>query len=212
MTEPKVLVFPREVFGSVFALIPWSSLQSHIQEIERSYSWLSRPRAEKSHDMVQAIPCAIIRDSTNRYCVFRRVEEGRRDLNRKLSLIIGGHIDDPNDSESFQAVMVANLNREIEEEIGIRPKEPPRPIGVIIDGSSLVASRHVAFLHEMSAEHVTPQAPEEFTKKSKFTGEFMPPSQVGGLSIEFDPWSRLVIEEYLCPSQVRRKPRQGYFF
>ena len=212
MPESEVLVFPREIFGPVFSLIPWRSIQSHIEEIERSYSWLSRPRAEVSHDMVQAIPCVIIRDSRNKYCVFRRVGEDRRDLNKKLSLIIGGHIDDSNNRDSFQAVMLCNLNREIEEEIGIRPEEPPRPIGVIIDGSSNAASRHVAFLHEMSAEHVTPQAPEEFTKRSKFTGEFMAPSHLGGLSRQFDPWSRMVIEEYLCPSQVRHKPRQGSFF
>ena len=37
-------------------------------------------------------------------------------------------------------------------------------------------------------------------------------SQYGKYRIQFDPWSRLVIEEYLCPSQVRHKPRQGSFF
>lgn len=211
ITEPEVLVFPKEIFGPVYSLIPWAELQSHIEEIERCYSWLSRPRAEVSHEMVQAIPCVIIRDSSSRCCVFRRVRENRNDLNKKLSLVIGGHIDDSSNGDSFQDVMLANLAREIEEEIGICPEIPPRPIGVIIDGSSIVASRHVAFLHEISAEHVTPQAPEEFTKKSKFTGEFMSPSQLSGLSGQFDPWSRLVIEEYLCPSQVSRKPRQGSF-
>ncbi|MDE2718765.1 MAG: hypothetical protein OXI33_17370, partial [Chloroflexota bacterium] len=148
MQTSDVLVFPREIFGSVFSLLPWESIQSHIDEIEESFSWLHRLEAEQSDDMVQAIPCVLIRDSEGRYCVFRRVKEDRTDLSKKLSLIIGGHIDQTADRDSFLSAMARNLSREIDEEIGIRAEEPPRPVGVIIDGSSIVASRHVAFLHE----------------------------------------------------------------
>ena len=211
MRAPEVLVFPREIFGSVFALLAWDSIQSYIDEIERSFSWLNRPEAELSDDVVQAIPCVVIRDSENRYCVFRRIREDRRDLSKKLSLIVGGHIDDANEGNCFRAAMSCNLIREIDEEIGIRPKELPRPIGVIIDGSSIVASRHVAFLHEMTAEQVSPRAPEEFTKRSKYTGEFVSAPQLRDWRDRFDPWSRLVIEEYVSPGEVQLKPRQGSF-
>ena len=211
MQAPEVLVFPRKIFGSVFSLLPWESIQSYLDEIERSFSWLYRPEAEQSDDMVQAIPCVLIRDNEDRYCVFRRVKEGRSDLSKKLSLIIGGHIDEATDRDCFLAAMSSNLIREIDEEIGIRPEETPQPVGVIIDGSSIVASRHVAFLHEMIAEQVSPRAPEEFNKRSKYTGEFVPASQLGEWRDEFDPWSRLVIEEYVCPAKVQPRPRQGSF-
>ena len=206
-----VLVFPRKIFGSVFSLLPWDSIQSCIQEIEQSFSWLHRAEAELSEDMVQAIPCVVIRDSQNRFCVFRRVKEDRPELSKKLSLIIGGHIDEATDRDRFLAIMSRNLIREIYEEVGIRLYEAPRPLGVIIDGSSIEASRHVAFLHEMIADEVTSKAPEEFSKGSKYTGEFVSSSQLAKWRNRFDPWSRLVIEEYACPIEVHPSPRQGSF-
>ena len=209
---PEVLVFPREVFGAAFSLLPWDSIQSYIEEIERSFSWLQRPEAEQSDEVVQAIPCVLIRDNENRYCVFRRVKEDRSDLSKKLSLIIGGHIDESSERNCFRAAMSCNLIREIDEEIGIRPEDAPRPVGVVLDGSSIAASRHVAFLHEMTAEQVSTRAPEEFSKRSKYTGEFMSASKLRDWRDEFDPWSRLVIEEYVCPAEVQPRPRQGSFF
>ena len=212
MQVTEVLVFPRTVFGSTFSLLPWESVQSSLDEIDRSYSWLHRPVAERSDDVVQAIPCTLVRDSEDRYCVFRRVKEGRSDLSGKLSLIIGGHIDATDGQDCFLTAMSRNLIREVKEEIGVRLAEPPRPVGVIIDGSSIVASRHVAFLHEMIAERVSTQAPEEFSsKRSKYTGKFVSASKLGEWRDEFDPWSRLVIEEYACPAGVQPKPRQGSF-
>lgn len=212
MPTSGVLVFPRGIFGSVYSLLPWESIQPYIDEIDRSFSWLHRPDAEQSEDLVQAIPCVLIRDNEGRYCVFRRVKEGRSDLSKKLSLIIGGHIDDATESDCFLATMSCNLMREIDEEIGIRLEKPPQPVGVLIDGSSIVASRHVAFLHEMVADQVSPSAPEEFSKRSKFTGEFVPPSQLGDWRDRFDPWSQLVIEEYLRPARIQPKPRRASFF
>ena len=212
MVTTEVLVFPRTVFGSAYSLLPWESVQSKIAEIEDSFSWLHRPDAERSDDVVQAIPCALVKDGQGRYCVFRRVQQDRRDLSKKLSLVVGGHIDSPDDQDCFLTAMSRNLLREIDEEIGIRPDVSPRPVGVVIDGSSIAASRHVAFLHELIAESVATKAPEEFSGKgSKYTGKFVPASQLREWRNEFDPWSRLVIEEYVCPPGVRPRPRQGSF-
>ena len=87
MPTSDVLVFPRGIFGSVYSLLPWESIQPYIDESDRSFSWLHRPDAEQSEDLVQAIPCVLVRDNEGRYCVFRRVKEGRSDLSKKLSLI-----------------------------------------------------------------------------------------------------------------------------
>ena len=127
MQAPEVLVFPRGIFGSAFSLMPWESIQPNLEEIEESFSWLHRPEAEESADVVQAIPCVLIKDKENKYCVFRRVMEDRPDMSKKLSLIIGGHIDEVSNIEGFKAAMSNNLMREIDEEIGIYPKNPPRP-------------------------------------------------------------------------------------
>ena len=212
MNANQILVFPRAVFGDVFSLLPWDSVQDQIEEIESTFSWLYRPDAERSDDLVQAIPCGFIRDPEGQYCVLRRVENSRNDLNKKLTLVVGGHIDKPHNDSSFRAAMSLNFMRELGEEVGIRPEEPPRPVGVIIDDSSIQASRHVAFLHEIASEQVSPKAPEEFATRSKYSGTFLPAARIAEMRHKFDPWSKLLIEEYVCRGDLQPQPRQRSLF
>ena len=212
MQANKVLVFPRSIFGEAFSLLPWDSIQRQIEEIESSFLWLDRPEAERSNDWVQAIPCAVIRDDGGNCCVLRRIQNSRNDLSRKLSLIVGGHIDHSHDLASFQTAMSFSLKRELEEEVGIRTEETPHPVGVIIDDSSIEASRHAAFLHEMIADQVSPNAPEEFMVRSKFSGKFMTASQLAEMRDDFDPWSKLLIEGYICLGDLSPRPRQRSLF
>ena len=144
-----VLVFPRHVFGEGFTLLTWDAVQPYIERIEATFEWLPRPEAEVSDYWVQAIPCVFVKDEEDKYCIFRRVENEREDLSRRLSLVVGGHVDSANDGECFEATMFSNLIREINEEIGIHPEEDPHPVGVIVDGSSIKASRHVASLRDL---------------------------------------------------------------
>ena len=213
MAANRVLVFPRAIFDEEFSLLPWDSIQEKIAEIESSFSWLARHTAEQSKELVQAIPCAFIRDSNGRFCVLRRVQTPRKDLSKKLSLVVGGHIDNSRDHNTFQASMYSNLMRELEEEVGIGATENPlRPVGVIIDDSSIQASRHIAFVHEIQADNVWPKAREEFVvDNSKYSGTFMDASELAERRDQFDPWSRLLIEEYICPDAVQPQPRQFSF-
>jgi predicted NUDIX family phosphoesterase len=210
--KQKVLVFPRSVFQNVFSLLRWDDAQDQIGKIEGSFAWHVRHDAEMSEDWVQAIPCAIIRDSDGKCCVLRRVKNERGDLSGKLSLIIGGHIDDETADVSFRDVMQAALMRELEEEVGIFPLVNPRPIGIVIDESSKNASRHVAFIHEMTADEITPMAPEEFTNRSTLTGKFMDEDELARRRHDFDPWSRILIEDYVCTEGVKPAVRQPSFF
>ncbi len=211
MKTDKVLVFPREIFGEVFSLVPWDSVHVEIERIESTYSWLNRHEAEQSKDLVQAIPCAFIRDQDGKCCVLRQVEQPRRDLSKKLSLIVGGHIDRSHSAGSFQETMSLTLMRELEEEVGLLPALCPSPVGIIIDDSSIEASRHVAFIHEIQAEEVSPLAIEEFSVSSKYSGTFLTTQELVMKRDEFDPWSRLLIEQHLCADDVRPKPRQFSF-
>ena len=208
MKDNKVLVFPRAIFSDAYSLLSWDAIQDQLGEIEGSFCWMERANAELSLDFVQAIPCAFVSDSAGRYCVLRRVENTRADLNRKLSLVVGGHIDESPLGGSFQATMSWFLDRELGEELGLVPKVHPQPVGVIVDNSSVEASRHIAFLHKVTAERVTIQAPEEFSKNSKFSREFMEASTLEEKRKNFDPWSRLLIEELICPGLVRTPRRQ----
>ncbi len=208
MQPNKVLVFPRGIFDTGLSLYSWDSIQPQIEAIENSFTWLNRPDAERSADLVQAIPCAFIRDHSGNCYVLKQVKNTRKDLSKKLSLIVGGHIDEPHQRDSFLSLVSLNLMRELEEEVLILAKGNPRPVGVIIDHSSIEASRHIAFLHEVIAEAATPRASEEFTRISKLPGDFMDAEELSAKRDEFDPWSRLLIEEYICRGIVQKQPRQ----
>ena len=211
MPDNQILVFPRVIFGDVFSLLPWDSIQNELGEIENAFSWMNRADAEKSSDFVQAIPCACIRNREGMYCILRRSQSSRTDLSKKLSLVVGGHIDRPCSQGSFLEILSLNLLRELGEEVGIFPDNIPRPVGVIIDDSSIQASRHVAFLHELESQQVSPIPAGEFARKSKYSGMFADATQLAKRRREFDPCSKLLIEEYICRGDVLPKPRQHSF-
>ena len=206
--DQEVLVFPRKIFDDVFSLRPWETVQDRIEEIEASFEWLERPAAEISREWVQAIPCTLIRDHSGRFCVLRRVNQSRDDLKNKLSLVIGGHIDHKCEDGTFRSAVTANLIRELEEEVGVLTSDDPSPIGVIVDDSSHSASRHVAFVHEILANDVSPDAPEEFMPHSKMSGIFMDARELADRIHRFDPWSRMLIEDYVCRDVMHPEPRQ----
>ena len=211
MNNSSVLVVPRKIFDDYFSLLAWSDIQDKIDVIEGSFSWLQRADAEHSTDWVQPIPCAFIRDSHGRFCTLRRVKhETRDDLTRKASLIVGGHLEESDGHATFREMLLANLLRELDEEVGIADAQPT-PVGVIVDNSSILASRHIAFVHEVTASQIYPRAPEEFSNRSSLTGQFLSASQLVQLRGELDPWSKLLFEEFIRPSGLHPEPRQRSF-
>ena len=211
MNNSTVLVVPRRIFDDYYSLIIWSDIQDKLDMIEESFTWLRRTDAERSTDWVQPIPCAFIRDGHGRFCTLRRVKnEARADLRLKASLIIGGHLDKTDDHASFKEMLLSNLARELNEEVGITNIHPV-PIGVIVDNSSILASRHIAFVHEVTASVIYPRAPEEFSNRSKLTGQFLSVADLTERRNELDPWSRLLFEEFIQPDGLHPKPRQRSF-
>jgi len=211
MNNTSVLVVPRKIFDDYFSLIAWSDIQNKIDVIEGSFSWLQRADAERSTDWVQPIPCAFIRDFYGRFCILRRVKnEKRDDLSSKASLIVGGHLEESHVDATFREMLLTNLSRELDEEVGIADAQPT-PVGVIVDNSSILASRHIAFVHEVTASQIYPRAPEEFSNRSRLTGQFLSAIELIQLRGQLDPWSRLLFEEFIQPSGIHPKPRQRSF-
>ena len=178
--------------------------------------WLRRPEAEVSETWVQPIPCAVIKsDSDSKgYCVLRRVRQARRDLNSRLTLIVGGHVDRHGDQSSsrtdMESLLIVTLRKELKEELGVTEIGTPRPLGLVVDTSSLLASRHIAVVYEieLAARFVT-LAREEFSVRSKYTGQFFNAKQLDLLRSSFDPWSRILFEDYIsavASLNVMRQP------
>ena len=211
MNNSSVLVIPRSIFDDYFSLIAWGNIQDKIDAIEGSFSWLQRADAERSTEWVQPIPCAFIRDPHGRFCTLRRVKnQTRKDLTGKASLIVGGHLEASDGDSTFRELLLPNLSRELDEEVGIADAHPT-PVGVIVDNSSILASRHIAFVYEVNASQIYPRAPEEFSNKSSLTGQFLSAMQLVQLRGELDPWSKLLFEEFIHPSGLQPEPRQRSF-
>ena len=166
------------------------------------FSWLPRYNAERSKDWIQPIPCAVIRNHSRSYCILRRVRKTRRDLRARISLIVGGHVDRASyDRERILSLFSKTIRQELDEELGVQEVSHIIPRGLIIDSSSLSASRHIAFVYEtVISRHLTARAPEEFSSRSKFTGHFFTPVELQRFHKSFDPWSLVLFEDYIAPS------------
>jgi predicted NUDIX family phosphoesterase len=214
----EVLVLPRTNFQDFDRFVMWDDAVSIMPHMTESVIWLSRDKAERSIDWVQPIPCALLYNQTQGYYVFRRVRKTRKDLSARISLVAGGHVDKPAGCESIHSVVLTSLllktlRRELEEELGIYDVQDPRLLGLVIDSSSIVASRHIAFVYEVVIDqHFKSQAPEEFSRNSKVAERFFAPAELSKFHEDFDPWSLVLFEDYIAPSNTpsysRRKTQQ----
>lgn len=207
--QEDILVFPRRFFQHYFAFINWSVVESLIPDLQSTFKWLSRHEAEESLDWIQPISCAIIRDYSGRYCAFRRVRETRDDLKGRVSLVVGGHVDRPCKDMPLRDLLLSTLSREISEEIDVTQVAEALPLGLIIDNSSILSSRHVGFLYLVYLdEPIVTSAPEEFSQRSKITGKFLEDFELAQYHKRFDPWSRLIFEDLIRLPGIRDSPRQ----
>lgn len=207
--QAEVLVFPRKFFQPYYAFIDWSIAESIIPDLQAAYRWCLRSEAEKSSEWIQPISCAIFRDYSGRYCAFRRVRNTREDLKGKVSLIVGGHVDRPHKDVPIIELLLSTLSREIEEEINVTDVPEAYPLGLIIDSSSIQASRHIAFLYQITLNGpIETSAPEEFSSNSKISGRFFEPIDLAKFHARMDPWSRLILEDLIRLPGIRHSPRQ----
>ncbi len=194
----KILVLPRERFNGLDGLVEWPRAGELIESAAENVSWMARIEAESSQEWVQPIPCAILRDSNGRYCVFRQARQLRRDLSNRVSFIVGGHIDSDWDIRNVSALFEKTVKREVSEEIGVDLASPPKPVGAVIDSSSMIASRHIGFIYEaVLDQQIKSLVADEFSVGSKYNGKFFSIESLSRFRSEFDPWSFILFSQYL---------------
>ena len=195
-----VLCFPRSYIVGCERFTPWSRARHMMRSIENGIRWLPRWEAERSEDLMQLIPCTLVLSRQREYHVFRRINRGRQDLRKRISLVVGGHIDQEVGVRTFSSLVESTLMREIAEELGICPSTAAEPIGLVLDVSSVEASRHIGIVHEVIADGpIVPKAAEEFSFRSKFIGRYYTPDDLSGLRKQFDPWSLILFGNYINP-------------
>ena len=201
--EQEILVFPRELLPTDTSFVPWEAVPPILKVVEENMSWLPRNEAEQSEDLIQPIPCTIIRNKFQEYHVLRRINEGRKDLRSRITLVVGGHIDSCPGNHELLTLLKMTLKREVGEELGIFNLAEPKPVGLVLDNSSPAASRHAGFVYEIVVDdELKPLAIEEFSTRSKYSGRSFPVEGLSGFfkDDEFDPWSAIIFANYIAPT------------
>lgn len=206
----KILTLPRARFAGLDGFVPWREAVGLVEAAADELIWLPRAEAEASAQWVQPIPCAIFRDGGGRYCVFRQARQRRRDLSRRVSFIVGGHIDDGESAKTIGELFEATARREVLEEVGLELDSRLHPAGLVIDSSSLTASRHIGVVYEIGVDlAVKSLAAEEFAVSSKYNGQFFDLESLARFRLEFDPWSLILFSQYLKGNLATNLGRQS---
>ena len=205
MSEQRVLCVPRRCVENQEPFTPWRSAGWLFRAAKTEMKWLPRHEAEASAEFVQPIPCAFVVGKQEGYYVFRRINKGRADLKARLSLIVGGHIDWEADTPEFPQLVLSTLKREISEELSTDGITSIKPIGVVVDHTSLESSRHIGIVHQLVVSSLFKSlATEEFTRQSSRTGQLCSTFRLRTWhrDLEFDPWSSIIFGDYLAPSHA----------
>ena len=204
----EILVFPRSFLNDKGEFIQQDEAKQLIESLSVAVDWMPREEAESSEAWVQPIPCAIFRDASGKYCVFRQIRQRRKDLSQRLSLVVGGHVDRCAESSLLPEVLSETVKREVWEEVGIVLDHTPSLVGMVVDASSLMASRHVGFIYQVDVNtDVKSLSSEEFSIRSEYNGRFLnmedhtkfrlKEGRLAFGSLQFDPWSSIIYAQYL---------------
>ncbi len=198
--EQVVLCLPRSAFADWKRFTSWKHAAERIQAASKNMTWLPRSEAEASEDVIQPIPCTMVLGENRSFNVFRRIANGRPDLRKRISLVVGGHIDQTENEQELLPLVESTLMREVSEELGVDVPLKAKRIGVVIDRSSILASRHIGIVHEVAIfGRATPQATEEFFAHSRYTRHSYSADELFEIRDKLDPWSKILLRDYVHP-------------
>jgi predicted NUDIX family phosphoesterase len=126
-----------------------ASAQAIIQVANKTRLFRPRSEVEQDESVKQIIPYVCIRCGDAYVLLQRTSKQSEARLHNKFSLGIGGHI---NDQEASAADLVdAGLQRELSEEISLKPGYTLTPLGIIYDATTPVGRVHLGVVYELEA-------------------------------------------------------------
>jgi len=149
-------------------------------------SSMRRSIAETDKSFKQIIPYLYIK-CDDEYLIYRRTKkqtEGR--LHDKLSLGIGGHIN-PIDSASGD-IIIAGLERELIEELGLEINKSLEFVAFINDDSNEVGEVHLGMVFKMNIKEKI----NEVVEKDKMTLDWFTKDKIIKEIDKFETWSQIL--------------------
>lgn len=168
--------------------------------IQAGFRFIDRTKAETDPSCKQIIPYIILQTKDfEKTAVYNRQGSEKR-LHDLWSIGIGGHInpvDQTGQNDSFQQILIAGMERELDEELDLRPeKDHPDFIGVISEEVTDVGKVHLGAVFRI----LTP-SPEQFAPGPElFQFRWENTDTLDRLNLEL--WSRLALKLITDGSQV----------
>ena len=172
-------------------------------------AYVPRAKAEKSGDLLQALPIVVVRNKSGRVLKLRRREKSPENpLNDRIVIWAGGHVrkEDATNGNS----LIHGALRELHEELRLRPDaESLQLVGAIYADLGNSTSKHVAIVYQWTTEsddvEIVLSGTEFFERRgTSLKGNFVDVSDLKDLVASpsksgqtLEPWSELIVREIL---------------
>ncbi|WP_010632817.1 hypothetical protein [Sporolactobacillus vineae] len=159
------------------------------------YQVMRRGDAEQNPEYKQPIPYALLRKG-DRYFSYERLGGGAEQrLHGKLSIGVGGHMNQVPGEEDFRQQLADNLKREINEELILEGADLShiKTIGLINDDASEVGRVHIGVLVAIDLPESSQVAVKE---KDKLSGSWrsLPALRASDIYPRMESWSALAVD------------------
>ncbi|UDY80716.1 NUDIX domain-containing protein [Geobacillus phage GR1] len=198
--DEMIIVAPRsKVFGDEKLVFQGTEqdkkkVDKIVKNISNSYEVMRRGDAEENEDFKQPIPYAVIKRGDEVFVYERLKSAGETRLHNKLSIGVGGHMNEVPGEKDFNKVLDENLLREIEEELVIDNKKfKVTPIGLINDDEDEVGRVHIGILVEIEVPEGTDVQVRE---TEELQGQFFPIKKLKLKQFynRLENWSKITID------------------
>jgi predicted NUDIX family phosphoesterase len=196
VNEENVLVVPTAGINKFLTgKFTKTNLDASLEYILSNYSFRSRAIVEEDASFKQIIPYVIVRYD-DRYLLLQRTNrQTEKRLHGKLSIGIGGHINDTEVAGAHKNILHAGLERELEEEVHIIGQRRSLELaGIISDDSTPVGQVHLGlvFLLETDSPEFTVNEPE------LMTAEWANLGQLRERHDRMETWSQIAFDQILA--------------
>jgi predicted NUDIX family phosphoesterase len=173
-----------------------SSASQFVETVNTEKQFLPRSAAEANANVLQPIPCAILRFE-DKVLLLRRKKPGHP-LHDKYDVWSGGHVNAADDGAN---ILLNTLHRELNEEVFIKEafELDQAPIGLVRTNEDARASRHIGVVYTLtlrSNDVALAMNQKEFrsTRGSSMSGRLVPIDELGTYYRDMGDWSRSIVD------------------
>jgi predicted NUDIX family phosphoesterase len=170
------------------------NLQPALDYILANESFQPRATCEEDPSLKQIIPYVVCRHGSRTLVMQRTNRQTEKRLHGKISIGIGGHINDLETRGSDQNIIHAGLERELEEEIHLHGRRKSLELaGIISDDSTPVGQVHMGLVYVLETDS------PDFTvnEPDMMTAEWCALEELRSRHDRMETWSQIVLDQIL---------------